>query len=96
MECGVERRRRVAFAGKALHPDAIRGEDMIERRKHRAEEGALALPQFVLREFRRCSIKPAVGPVVVVGEHAKVIVHLSLLWGRKVSADPHSCGECHP
>ncbi|MCY1507714.1 hypothetical protein D9M68_419980 [compost metagenome] len=84
MEDRVERGGGVALVRKALHPDPIGNEDMVEGRQQRAEEGAAAFPQFGIGQFCRSGIDQAVRPAVIVGEHAKVIEHrVSPLKGRR-------------
>ena len=47
---GVQRGRRVALAGEALHPDAVGDQQMVERAHHRFEEGAGIAPELFLVE----------------------------------------------
>ena len=66
---------RSALAGEALHPDAVGHEQMVERPGHRFEERPYILVSLFLRQFARDGIDEVVGPVVVRGEHAEMLLH---------------------
>ena len=58
--------RRIALAGKTLHPDSIRRQQMIERAVDRFEKGAAVGPVIRLAETARGLIQPRVRPCIVV------------------------------
>jgi hypothetical protein len=61
--------RRVAFAGKPLHPDPVGRQQMVQGAVDRFEEGAAVGAILLGAEPRRRLVKPVVGPRIVMTEH---------------------------
>src|SRR5471030_536148 len=74
-EDGVELGRLLAFAGEAMHPDAIAKEEMVEGTVQREEEGAEIGAVFAVRKTRRCVVEALVDPAVVAREHRELLDH---------------------
>ena len=72
---GVETVGCVALAGEALHPDAVGGQQVIERAVHRLEEGALVGAVLGIGEVGRRLVQPPVGPGIVACEARIVLFH---------------------
>jgi hypothetical protein len=50
---------------------------MIESTMDRAEEKAEVEPVIDIAQIGRCGIEQFIGPAIIIGEHLKVLFHLS-------------------
>ena len=64
--------RRIALAGKPLHPDPICCKEVVEGAVDGLEEGATVGAVLLGRESRHGRIKSAIGPPIVVSKHTVV------------------------
>ena len=75
VEDRVELLRLVAFAGEAMHPDAVAEQQVVERPVQRAEEGAAVGAVVGVRDLRRRAVQPLVHPGVVGRQHFELRLH---------------------
>jgi hypothetical protein len=76
---GVEPIRRLTLAGEAFHPDAIGGEQMVQRAVHRLEERAFVGAILAIGQEPGGIVETAVRPGVVAGEGDVVVFHAGIV-----------------
>src|SRR3569832_540526 len=69
--------RRIALTREALHPDAIDSKQMVERPKHRAEDGADVTTELLLAKIGGGIVEASVGPLIVSRKHHEMLLHSS-------------------
>src|SRR5690606_29544975 len=89
MQDQVERARQFAFTGKAMQPDEVSYENMIECAAHAGEECTRIAAELLLSQQRGSIIERAIGPAVIGGHHLEMLLqgrtHLPGKIGRNVT-----------
>src|SRR5882724_3864627 len=75
MEDRIEPLRLLAFAGEAMHPDAVAEQQMVQRAVQRAEEGAAIGAIVGIPDLRRRLVEPLVDPGVIRRQHLELRLH---------------------
>src|SRR6185437_12820838 len=74
-EDSIELRGSVALTGKALEPDPVGDQQMVQRTQHRLEKGAHIAAQLFLGQVAGRFIDALVGPGVVGRKHHEMLFH---------------------
>ena len=68
----------VALAGKALHPDPVGDDEVVQRPVQRSEEGAARAAIGFVRQRPRRLVNPLIGPAIIGGEHLEMRFHRAI------------------